>query len=78
MNKDAADPSNGWSVRSEAPVSKFAGDFNMTAVIVVIFNQRRVFVKENAVRYAMDIVALLIGSYIVIIVMVSGGLCAAS
>ena len=41
----------------------------MTAVIVVIFNQRRVFVKENAVRHTMDIVAFLIGSYIVIIVM---------
>ena len=41
----------------------------MTAIITVIFNQRRIFIEENAVRHTMDIVALFIGSYVVIIVM---------
>ena len=69
VNENAADPSDGRCVRGERSVGKFARDFNMTAVIVSFLISRRVFIEENAVRHTMDIVALFIGSYIVIIVM---------
>ncbi len=73
MDLYGTNPANSRSMSSKAAVSEFAGDFYMTAVIVVILDKRRVFIKEDSVGHTMDIVAVFIGSDIVVIVITDKG-----